>query len=85
MSLLETLENALTLIIYLDSKKEAQGYIYLDDGTTFGYRDDCQKTFVRFNFDSNGMLSATRDIEDGCMYDGAATKMITQVKIYGFE
>ena len=77
MSILETLENNLRLDVYLDSKSEAHGFIYLDDGTTFDYRDECSKTVVSFIYDAIGNLSARRELEDSCTFEGAASKNIT--------
>ena len=43
MSLLEAIDNPLTLDVYSEKPNgRASGYIYMDDGQTFNYRDNCE-------------------------------------------
>ena len=43
MSILQAIDNPVSLDIYLDKQDgKASGYIYLDDGQTFNYRDKCE-------------------------------------------
>ena len=55
MSLLQAIDNPITLDIYLDKTNgDASGYIYMDDGQTFNYRDQCEKTLVNFIYSHSG-------------------------------
>ena len=87
-SLLQAIDNALTLDIYLDqSDGSASGYIYMDDGQTFNYRDQCEKTLVEFTFQPSGehetTFEAEKKVRDECKLDAAASKQITRVNVYG--
>lgn len=53
LSLMQAFENPIELRIYLDSKFEAQGEIYLDDGESFDYRNACEKSLIRYEWSAN--------------------------------
>jgi len=73
-----------TLEIYLDVNGEAEGEVYFDDGKSFEYRDDCQRTLIKYTF-TNKTLYATNPIDDGCGWNGAADTVILFIYIYGPE
>ena len=50
MSLLAAIDNAIKLDIYLDDYDQAKGYVYMDDGQTFNFRDSCEKTLVEYSY-----------------------------------
>jgi len=74
----------ISLEVYLDVNGEAEGELYLDDGTSFDYRDECKYSHIKYTF-KNKTLSASRQSADGCHYDGAADTGILYAYIFGPE
>lgn len=69
--------------VYLDTRYQAKGDLYLDDGQTFAARDHCAKTLMTYTF-VDGLLSGSKNLDKGCFYDGAAyVKKVTQLQVYG--
>ena len=88
MSILQAIDNPIRLEIYLDKKDgKASGYIYLDDGQTFNYRDKCEQTLVEFTYapteEGKSTLIAEKKVGNECSYEGATSKLIRDVNIYG--
>lgn len=84
LSLLDAIKNPIGLELFLDSHANARGQLYLDDGDSFEYRTDKAKTLVHYNF-HDGVLSTVKALPDEFHYEAAASKMITDVTIYGSQ
>jgi len=66
----------------LDTRNKASGYLYLDDGETVEYATDNSKTLVSYNY-FDGALYVKKEISNEYVYDGAATKLITDARFFG--
>jgi len=84
LSLLEAIRNPIGLELYLDERSNAFGQLYLDDGNSFEYSTDKAKTLVHYHF-HDGVLSAVKALPNDFHFEAAATKMITDVTIYGSQ
>lgn len=69
-----------TLIIALDKGQKAKGQLYMDDGTSFNYRDKNEFVLVDFDFDQGkltGLLKSTPGFE--------CKSWLERVVIYGLD
>lgn len=71
------------LEIYLDHHKQASGILYLDDGDSFRYRSNNEKTLLRYTFADN-ILSYKVELPD-CYFEHAYDIKLTDVSIYGMD
>lgn len=86
MSLLEAINDPVTLLIYQDSSHTATGDLYLDDGQTNNYLLN-ERTQVQFSWKKNLLsnsftLSVTKTLTDDNMYAKASGKFLNKVQIF---
>lgn len=59
MALLSCIENSINLEIYLDDSQKASGFIYLDDGKSYGYQDSQDgSAIIQFNYDASSTITS---------------------------
>ena len=81
-SLLNCINNGLTLKVYLDGDQNASGLLYVDDGETFNYQLPDQSALLNFNFNIDH-LSAS--FQSGAGYVFPETQVIEALIVYGLE
>ncbi|CDW74808.1 neutral alpha-glucosidase ab [Stylonychia lemnae] len=75
--------NNIKLEIYLDDRQQATGYLYLDDGETFKYRDWKEYSYVKYEYKENALSLEILD-KQSC-YPESSRIHIEEVIIYGFH
>jgi len=88
MSLLEAIDDPVTLLVYQDINEAAVGDLYLDDGQTFNYMSN-ERTQVAFSYKKNKLrnswtLSVTKVLTDDNMYAKASGKFLNKVQVFNF-
>lgn len=88
MSLLEAIDDPITLLVYQDTAHKAIGDLYLDDGQTFNYMSN-ERTQVQFSYKKNTLsnsytLSVTKTLTDDNMYAKASGKFLNKMQIFNF-
>ena len=89
MSLLEAIDDPVTLLIYQDSSHKATGDLYLDDGQTNNYKLN-ERTQVQFSWKKNLLnnsytLSVTKTLSDDNMYAKASGKFLNKVQLFNMD
>lgn len=72
-----TLDDPITLYVFLDANSEANGTLYVDDATSFKYQNK-EYLYVRYTFADN-VISSSK-IDEDANYDGTVT--IGSIVIY---
>jgi len=80
-SLLQAIKDPIRLEVYTDSKSEAGGVLYLDDGETNDYQRK-KSTFVHY-FYSDYKLSVMKIGDPNAFYAQASGKIVNEIVIYG--
>lgn len=79
-SLLDVIDNDVSLRVYLDYHQQADGHLYLDDGESQRYRSDLDYVSVDYKYEGD-----TLKVKDREGYNGSTTKIISSVTIYGVK
>lgn len=86
MSLLQCINNTISLEIYLDSYNYAAGELYLDDGesTRNVFFIDHERTLMKYIFIDN-VLSAARMLKDDHFAPAKNVKKVSKIQIFGLK
>lgn len=84
-SLLNAIENPLSLDIYANEEGSAVGLLYLDDGMTNEYEQLNAQTLVHFFLHGTTDVSVMKIDSDSNRYAASCGKTIAEVNIYGVE
>ena len=81
LALLTCYQNPIRLEIYLDEDDSAEGWLYVDDGTSYDYEQEGGHARIKYEFGGNALTSPLT--KSG--YQFAEGQYITEVVIYGFH
>ncbi|CDW82175.1 UNKNOWN [Stylonychia lemnae] len=79
-SIMQAINDNITLEIYTDLNQEAKGLLYIDDGITFRNEERNERLYIEFSFE-NGELYYVNKLQDS-EYDNCQIK-ISNILIYG--
>ncbi|CDW82855.1 neutral alpha-glucosidase ab [Stylonychia lemnae] len=79
-SIMQAINDDISLEIYADKNQKARGHLYIDDGITFRNQEKNERLYIEFNFE-NGNLYYVNSLKNN-QYDNCLIK-ITNVLIYG--
>ena len=81
LALLTCYQNPIRLEVYLDEDDSAEGWLYVDDGTSYDYTEEGGHAKIQYTFGGNTLRSPL----DKSGYQFADGQYITEVVIYGFH